>query len=220
MSADNPEPFLCVAGMERSGTTWLARLLADAFNQPCYSRARRFGPERDPVVHGLDREGAGVFRGHWTVRTYPYKAPVVLIVRDPRAQALSSYHFYNKKDLGTHARWVVSKAPRGSSWSEYITEWLARDVVVTRYESLHQDAYGELYGIIRALKLPSEHLPPVDHLRKVVHDNDFRVMQERRTAHRLMRRGLTDEWRNVMSPETVAHINRACSPLMQTLGYS
>jgi len=203
--------------MERSGTTWLARMLADAFDQPAYSRERGFDPSRDAVIHGLDRDGAGVFRGHWTVRNYPYRVPVVMIARDPRAMALSSYYYHDKPDLDVHARWVVSKAPRGSSWSEYILEWLQYGAVWTQYEKLHQDTFDELFNIVRAL--PGKLLPTVAHLEQVAHDNNFQVMTERGTAHSLMRRGLIDEWRGMMAPETVEHIEQEHGAVMKLLGY-
>ena len=222
MSEQEQRPLLmCVTGMQRTGTTWITRLLADCYGVPSLTRDWTWDDveciEIDPVIHGLDRPGPAIRRGHWSLRQYPYpETPVILTVRDPRDEVLSSYYYHKQTDLDAHARWLISQAPRGRSWNDFIIEWQMHGTPVVRYEDLHADPYRTVRRIVEELDLPAL---TDEAINAAIHYNTFSVMVAEGRFHSQMRHGLVGEWKLVMDPRTAAHIVRFCGPLMQRLGY-
>ena len=212
-------PLCCVAGMPRSGTTWLTRMLADAFNVPSLSRIKEWDNKKtaviDPVIYGLERKGKAVRRGHWEAWNYPYlDSPVVVIVRDIRDQAISSYHYYEQTDLDAHARWLVGT--HGEKWRNYVFGWVFYGAPFVRYEDLHSSTYHVLKSTIQSLGLKQ---PDDDHLKQVVKEHTFSRMMRGDKAHKLMRRGKVGDWKREMRPKTAAHLETVCKDVMEHLHY-
>lgn len=212
------KPLLVVVGHERSGTIWTTRMLADALNVPSLSREPPSGqPEyeysADAVIWGKDRPGRPIRRLHYYADAFPYPdVPVLLVIRDPRDNAVSHYHAWTatKTNLHRHALWFA--AGPDSQWARYYRQWLADERVVThvRYEDLHKSTYAELECILKAFELD---VPPPCILR-AISDNEFSEMENHRK-----RRGKVGEWREVMEPRTSDAIWEACRGLMEELGY-
>lgn len=203
--------------MQRTGTTWLARLLADSFKVPSLSRHWRWDGEQktDTVIHGLRRKGYPVRRGHWAAHNYPYpESPVVTIVRDPRDQAVSSFYYREEEKLHDHALWLMGT--HGEKWCDYLVGWWMVNAPFVRYKDLHGDTYGVLVKLIPQLGLE---LPPTSDIRKAVRNNDFKTMEKRGKKHILMRRGLVGEWREIMEPKTANLIKERCADIMEFFGY-
>lgn len=219
MLSERDPPLCCVAGMQRSGTTWLNRMLADAFNVPSLTRDYTWDyPEaakRDPVVYGLDRPGKGIRRGHWTAWQYPYlDSPVVVIVRDIRDQAVSSYHYHQQEDMDAHAKWVCGT--NGEHWRKYVFGWVFYGAPIVRYEDLHGSTYHVLKDVIQQLGLD---LPDDDHLKQVVKEHTFSRMIRGDKKHKQMRRGKVGDWKKEMGPKTAAHLEYVCKDVMEFLQY-
>lgn len=205
-------PFCCVTGIERSGTIWHTRLLADAFGLPGGTRSWRWdNPELDGAVHALDRDGPSVRRGHWYPNAYPYRgSPVVVTCRDPRDVAVSHSHYYNKPDLRAVALWL---APR---WAKFLAEWEKEGVPFSRYEDMLADPSRQLRKVIAGLGLE---MPSDEAIAEAVVTNEFKVMVAEGRKHKEMRKGTAGQWREVMAPETAEAVARAIGPELARWGY-
>lgn len=217
--SERDPPLACVTGMQRSGTTWLNRMIADALNAPSLTRDHTWDrvevAENDPVVYGLDRHGRGVRRGHWTAEQYPYpESPVVVIVRDIRDQTLSSCHYHQQKDFNAHARWVAGT--NCENWRKFVMGWSGYGAPIVRYEDLRTDTLRVLKTTLQLLELD---LPGDERLAGVVHDNNFEVMQKEGRAHKLMRRGMVGEGLSGLMPQTRLRLEYTCADVMRFLGY-
>lgn len=167
----------------------------------------------------------------------------ILIVRDPRdvAPSLANHmrvgidtaikHINNERRM-THDRpgqqqRLFRQRPRG--WSQHARSWLEqRDIPVhmVRYEDLKADTIGA-FG--RALAFAGE---PADAavVRRAVAFSDFAELrgQELRNGFSqspqqpggpFFRRGEAGAWRDELSAEQVARVEKAHGPMMRRLGY-
>ncbi|KAJ8599448.1 hypothetical protein CTAYLR_008035 [Chrysophaeum taylorii] len=91
----------------------------------------------------------------------------VLIVRDPRAVAVSAYHFFREKGpIGKYCREAVWKIAALESlryyWFEKVRE--TNPTLILFYEDLLEDTYAQYYRVATFLRLH----PPIDVMRAVV----------------------------------------------------
>lgn len=211
MELEEPGPRILfyTTGLERSGTIYITRLMADALNVQSGTRGAELDDyTRDPVVWGLDRQSLMIRRVHWFPDEYTKTLPVLLIVRDPRDTAVSQAHFYKKTDFNSHALWV---APQ---WNKFYREWLKDDRVrsVARYRDMVDDPRKEIYRIAKEMGVRD--ILEEENVEKAVNDNSFDNM-----VNYLKRKGGYGGWREILSDSTARTVRSRCLGIMQRLGY-
>lgn len=207
-------PLFIVNGIERSGTTWITRLLAQCLDSPSITRYHdaEYSYKADSVVWGLDRPNRPICRLHYPVSLIPpdyYNIPILLVVRDPRDHAVSHYHastgIMKRPDIDSHARWVAG------TWDIFYSQWLGDERWWMRYEDMHENPYGEIRAAIGAFGLP---IPSDETVTAAIHDNEFSRME-----NHSKRKGKVGEWRASLKPETVHYIEQACGDTMRVFDY-
>lgn len=145
--------WFVVTGIERSGTVWITRLLADALNVPAQT-AYRDPPctyEDDPAVWGSDRQGKCIRRLHAYVDRYPQypyaDVPCVVVMRDPRDLAVSRVdaskyarvtESYDQMAIQLlpiwcdfHQKWDADKRRQRTVCYENMLDWPEQELLLT-----------------------------------------------------------------------------------------
>lgn len=231
-------------GYPKSGTVWLAELMAAYLHLP-YPQNYLLPVLMPSVVHS-----------HW--RYAESRSKCVYIVRDGRDVMVSYYfHFLSEMRSGRSPGWTADRkkkllamrpgvelddvqailpafielefeSPRGIriNWADHVRQWLGGvsngNVAVVRYEDLLVDGPQKLGDAI-------EHLDPRrdrsdDRLKQVFEFLSFRNVtgrepgSEDRSAFR--RKATPGDWRTHFSEEAVATFDRRCGAILAELGYS
>ena len=225
MTDTDADPLLCVIGWWRSGTIWATRLIAQAINSPSQTRYSKipFRYKRDPVVWGEGRPGGIIRRLHKWSHGYQYQSPVVLVVRDPRAVAVSHTYFRgHEKEKGAfdaHFRWTVGNTV--GNWVMYYQAWVKNDKVaaIVRYEDILDNPQVELCTIVEKLVsqgVPIHHTPSSSDIATAVKDNVFDVME-----NHAKRKGIRDDWKGCLSRDVQLwwEVEREKHEIVRRLGY-
>lgn len=235
----NMVPIQYVTGYPKSGTTWVARMLADYLQLPL--------PERSVLPIGC----AAVLHGHREVRSP--KATGLYVLRDGRDALLSLYfHFARQIQLGDFPRmtgWqsrlfpgLVNKqhvranlpafmarqfkrpvASSGLTWAEHI-QWFFNSrhpgLVMVRYEQLLEDPHAVLGTSIERLTGQ-----PVDthRLGRVIEKFSFKNQTGREPGQEdrdsPLRNGRQGDWRNYFTREAAEIFARHCGDALIEAGY-
>jgi aryl sulfotransferase len=167
----------------------------------------------------------------------------LVLVRDPRdvAPSLADYvnwsiddaiAFMNDGDAAWCRRTVSQDAQlrqKLAGWSRHVASWLDQSdipVHLMRYEDLRTDTFAVLCD---ALRFASVTATPAD-VRRAVAFSNFSELQKQEKAKgfceaaqrpgaKFFRRGESGRWRDDLTPEQVARIEKAHGPMMLRLGY-
>lgn len=206
-------PNIFVIGYPRSGTTWLCRLIADAWNCPIGSIHSK------DIFHGHPAEGRDrmgpfvVLHGH----NPPHKVDkglgdfLFFIYRDPRDLIVSISHYFKRPLDECIDDAIDGRKVKGPLWfpiADYVTMWLESDKMdyATQYERLHEDAIGVLAEVELTLKVE-----PSQDFGDVVRRQSFSVRRngsapDRDYHLRHMRKGIIGDWKNHFSVEQLAKV--------------
>ena len=202
-----------VNGLERSGTIWTSRLLAQSLNSPSLTRSPtwdRYGGG-DPAVFGLERPNKPIRRTHYYVNSYRYgEVPMLLVVRNPLDHIVSHRYAWQHgptPDLYAHACWLAPKIVL------FAKQWMADERCVTyvRYEDWHRRPLLEMQRIISAFNLP---MPSDERIQQAIYDNEFSRMD-----NKLKRKGVLGEGRREMDERTIDRVTKICKDFMEEFHY-
>ena len=168
-------------------------------------------------------------------------AGAVVVVRDPRDVAPSLAHYYGTdidaaiafmgnvkaEFCARNDRQANQLRQRLLGWSGFMTSWLEQTdipVHLVRYEDMQSDAARVLRGMLDFARRPATDaeieravaFADFRQLRKQEQDNGF---GEASRAGCFFRRGDTGSWREELTPEQAARIERDHAPMMRRLGY-
>ena len=218
------DPLLCVIGMERSGTIWTTRLIAQAIDSPSQTRYREppFGYDRDPVVWGEGRPGGLIRRLHAPAgpSAYRYQSPVVLVVRDPRSIAVSQIYFHEREReregiFDAHFKYIIQE------WAKYYSAWTKDDRVISvvRYEDMLANPQVELNTVVMDIfraQVPIHRMPNSKEIAATVRDNSFDNMKNWAKGS-----GIRGNWRTHLSKRSRSRWQSpvAKSSIIRELGY-
>ena len=167
----------------------------------------------------------------------------VYVIRDPRDVAVSFAHF-----MGRPMEWAVATLgnPRGAlgtdrctigtqlrqplgSWSDHVTGWTRHEelpVVVVRYEDLLVDAGAQLARAAAVAGVPAQ----PDRVAAAVEEARFEKLQQKENEvgfgerplkmTRFFRRGQAGAWRDELSGDLAAQVERDHGEVMQRFGYA
>ena len=231
-----------IVGYPRSGTTWLAYMLANAIKPdareelslktfgryvPDVNDAYFWAKPSPPELAALP--SPRFLRVH---AAYDPSFPrVVYVLRDPRDTLVSHYHFLRLSRPGfglSLAEFVARDEEHWPvDWSEHVTGWLrvphpAR--LVVRYEELHERPEPVLEHVLAFAGLSA----PPDRVAAAVDESRFDHMQraedrgsiwERKDGEREVRRGEIGGWRDELDEESAGVIARRYGAAMAEAGY-
>jgi hypothetical protein len=229
----------------RSGNTWCRFLLASLISphEPVtFKNIERLIPD----IYVQPKRYLRKLPRPRTIKSHEYFDPrykkVIYIVRDPRDVALSYYRFHLK--FGRFQRdhsieqytdsFVAGELDNYGSWGENVGSWLVArhdhpSFLLLHYETLAADPVAELAKVARFLGIEAttERLAlaversSVDRMRQLeaAQADKWIVTQGRRKDIPFVGAANPGGWKSALSPESVATIEAAWSPLMLWLGY-
>jgi len=208
------EILFVLNGIERSGTIWTTRLLAETLEVGARSRFRDkdapFLHNDDPAVWVIDRPGKFIRRLHFHVRAYPYDyVPCVILTRDPRDVAVSQYEAA-KLETG-YDDYAERLLPL---WQEFHLGWLAdeRAAAWLRYEDLLDATEAVIDITLTRLGLSFD----MARLVRAVDENSFGAMQNRHKG----RYGKAGNWQDHLSPGCADRLWAKYRKVMTVFGYT
>jgi hypothetical protein len=232
-----------VAGYPKSGTTWLTRLLGDAFDCPT---GAGFPPDdvREPATEGQGRSGPFVVRkGHFELVDEPggvvptshrlnYRRitdeGVVFITRDTRDVVCSVRYYWDMPTIEA----TINNMAAGHivcNYNAYMEPWLARpfEFVATDYDALWADTQAETARILAAL---GETVEP-ERITAAVARQSFAARKTHAQEHgqelvmgkdyhvRFYRRGTPGAWKDEFTVYDLALCQQRFGGVMRALGH-
>jgi hypothetical protein len=230
----------------KSGTNWVGYFLALVVaDRATGQRAEPDLDEANQWVRGANSEylGGEPLPGDEDGRSrdprvYKIHAPhdpklrrAIYLVRDPRDVMVSYYYHRQRKtqqQLGLSIdEYVEANDTWPCDWGEHVSGWLdhadSPDVLLLRYEDLKTDTKESFRRIADFcdLRLTDEEL--ADYIER----SSFSNMRQAEAAAgspeagdlRFTRKGVVGDWRNELSPESVALIEQRYGTLMRRLDY-
>src|ERR1700733_6089133 len=171
---------------------------------------------------------------------------IIYIVRDPRDVAISYYHYAIKLDwIDQHCpieefvpRFVAAefdiRAKWAASWSDHVMSWVSMrsqnaDFLLLRYEDMIQNTEQELSRVAAFLKIQltperltrAVQLSSADHMRDLERKEgqEWKLTQRTRQDKPFVRAASSGNWQQALPVGSVALIESAWEPAMQSLGY-
>jgi hypothetical protein len=243
-----PTNLVFIASLAKSGSTWLANMIADLpgfqqYQPAAWTTSLMTIPNHN-VYPGLFHEvkrRLAVVKGHTPgtsanadlLRDSGHR--YLLTVRDPRDQIISGYWY-----LRNHPRHRAHAVAMGLTLEEFITReldprqaqvdrsgwirtWLTnRDPdrsLLIRYEDLLEDANSELERIIRFFGFDVE----ISRIAQIVESHSFtrragRPRGEEDTG-KFLRRAIAGEWQSVFTDQHRTRFESVMEDLIEELGY-
>ena len=228
---------VAVLGYPKSGNTWLTRMVAETLSCPAIGFWGR-PKNRDISMHeGNWSSPYRVFKAHQTLSSIGKHLPdkIIYVMRDPRDVACSAAHYFSiaryreqvdpDADIYSAATDTISHGgvwPHSEqSWSDHVVSYETSKAFFVKYEDLVADAAGVLEKI-------AEHIGAVirdGHINTVVEKYTFQKMKERgeqgkdRISGQFVRKGMPQGFKDELTAEQIAIIERANGETMQRHGY-
>ena len=231
----------------RSGNTWMRFLLANLL-RPGHPATFLDIESRVPDIYKFDdatllsKPHPRVLKSHEPFD--PRYRSVLYLVRDPRAVAVSYFHYQRRVGQVppemTMLTFVGNRFVRGRAgfgrWDDHVAGWLAAGRVrpgfsMVRYEDLVAAPLAELERATRALAIEIPH----GGLDRAIAEASFSRLQELEVAagtawqggrevtsadQRFIRQGTRDGWRQDLDEQSRQLIEHEFGPTMAGLGYS
>jgi hypothetical protein len=233
-----------IASYPRSGNTWTRFLIANLMHperRVTFANIETIIPDATALS---SRELKRVPRPR-LIKTHEYFEPryrkVIYLVRDPRDVALSLYNFRRKyrslDDSYPIEQYVAQRFVRGDldvSWGEHVGSWFGTRMnqpgfLLVRYEDLLQDTARELCrvagflgvaagteGLSQAIERSSANR--LRALEKVEHEA-WVTTKGKRADVPFIAEAVAGSWKQRLPEASVALIESAWGPLMNSIGY-
>jgi hypothetical protein len=233
----------------RSGNTWTRFLIGNLVHQDepvtfknVESRIPEIYLAPDRVLRRLPRPR--VLKSHECFD--PRYKRIIYIVRDPRDVAISYYHYAIKikwidqnypieefvprlvaAEFDIRARWAAS-------WSDHVMSWVSmrnesNGLLLLRYEDMIQNTEQELSRVASFLNFqPTEErltravqLSSADHMRKLEKREslEWQLTKGTRQDKPFVRAAKSGNWEQGLPAASIALIESAWGPVMQSFGY-
>lgn len=232
-----PHHTLFIAGLPKSGTTWLAQLLAGV---PDYKTRWPYDPDGciywhdicEAVFASLPRDLYSVVKLHTRVTPNnlavieKFKMPTVVMYRDPRDQCVSRYfHVLNEPRHRHHRYYRTTSREAGMAhcvdvtleqYVPWVNDWLS--YATAHADRFHLISYADLRinphaAFSSVLKFYDIHLPAAEIagiIERIAANTKFDVAYNLRKRKGTARRGKLGDWRNHLSMEQAERILSAC----------
>ena len=235
-----------IVSYPRSGNTWTRFLVANLIHpeQPAtFANIERLIPDCEAMS---SRYVKRVPRPR-IIKSHEYFDPryprVIYVVRDPRDVAVSFYHYQLKRRKlpeSCSLEQFVTRFVAGEifsfcgPWDDHVNSWRylrrgRREFAMLRYEDLLKDTERELAKAAAVLGVDGNPerlaravaLSSADRMRELekVQSQSWVLTKGTRGDKSFVRRAGQGEWKEVLSPKSIAKIEGAWGALMTELGY-
>ncbi len=244
--SDWPTHLMFVAGLPKSGTTWLAQLLKQI---PGYKPAFVYDPDGCSYDHNVCNS---IFAHlphnvHYVMKLHTHYSPSnmevldrfkirpVIMYRDLRDQCVSRYyHVLNDPTHRHHAQYNSSPQDEAMMHNihltiEYYLPWVEnwRSVMAkqperfleVKYESLRQDTaltFSNVLGFFQ-INLSQDEIDGI--VRKVASQTKFDIKENLKRHKGTARKGIVGDWHNHFNAEHIRVMREKCGQHLIDLGY-
>jgi len=220
--------FIQIIEHEKSGGTWLARLLASYYSKKIMSSRRIQWTNWNSVVRLHNRHQY----------TYNNLSKQLYMLRDGRdvltsyyfhlfyrLQIIESQNFQNIEDIKKNMPkyldlYFNKKLGNKNVWHSHVLYWLPKIKIVVRYEDLLNNTYETLKNLIE--KIDNNHAVEF-RLNEAIHENNFKKLakRERGKENRMSsyRKGIIGDWENYFNKESARIFNDYAGTTLVNLGY-
>jgi hypothetical protein len=243
----SPHRLVFIAGMPKSGTTWLENLVGAV---PGYRKLACYDPRGLLYEHVLDPvvfEHLPV-RGNFFIKTHvgasesgvnalqQHKVPTVVMVRDLRDQCVS--RFYHVLSQPTHRHYDFYKSAErakafshcvevtATEYADWCRGWLRAIqadpslFIVVRYEDVRRDVKSEFVRVLDHFDIALS----VDTAEGLIAEvaaraNEGTPFEERLRKGNTLRGGRIGDWRTHFSAADVEEFKRLANDVLVALGY-
>lgn len=227
-----------LASYPRSGSTWLRFLLFECVTgaQADFSSVDTYGSWKGP---GVLPGGGRLISTH--ERYCDIDRKVIYLARDPRSIILSEYRLRQRQrtaEGGFDAfvpSFVKGKASPFGSWNSHVDYWMASlaarcgHLHLVKYEALRENPEECLADIVRFLGVPVERSViaraiannTLDRMRSKedkAPPQNFKRARSREV--RFVNQGLTQGWKQELTPQQIGLIEKHMESALTGLGYS
>ncbi|MEW6113609.1 MAG: sulfotransferase domain-containing protein [Thermodesulfobacteriota bacterium] len=241
-----PHKVIFIAGMPKSGTTWLEQLLGEI---PAYRVREVHDPcgcvinhdVCDAVFAGLPWNLYSVVKLHTRYTTEnlqvidKFNLHTIVMFRDLRDQCISRYyHVLNEAAHRHHKYYVSSPQLEGIShcievvlehYVPWIRDWLPiiaahpDRFMEVRYETLRADPRSVLADVLAfyGINEPMESIDAM--IAGVKKKTTFNLRKNLNRGSGTARKGVIGDWRNHFTPEHVKRFKEGCGEFLIQLGY-
>jgi hypothetical protein len=235
-----------IAGLPKSGTTWLAQLLAEV---PGYRIRQPTDPDGCVMQHNICKEAfAALPRNRYSVVKYhtqfsetnlaaiqAHHLRTVVMYRDLRDQCVSRYFHVLYDPTHRHHRHYNEVSPETGlshcievtldEYMPWVQRWLPclsqypDKFCEVRYEALSADPVGTLSRVIEfyQIRLSPEQVTGI--VRQVAGRTKFDLRLNLRRKSGTARKGRVGDWRNHFAEEHVHRFKEVCGQFLVELGY-
>lgn len=243
-----PYHLIFIAGLAKSGSTWLADMLADLPGfiryQPAeWTASLTTEPHQDfyPGMLSEVKRRLAIVKGHTpgnaenAAHLRHTATPYLVTVRDPRDQIISGYWYLRNRPnhpahglalsltLNEFLRHELNPATAQIERGDWIRGWLehrdAESSIVVRYEDVLADTKAELAKVLTFLKF-NVSTPKLD---DIVARNSFKRKAGRdpgtEDTRSFYRKGIAGEWKELYSAEHKQLAELAFEDIIEALGY-
>ena len=233
-----------IASYPRSGNTWTRFLIANLM-YPDREVSFKNIEELIPDATALSSKALKRVRSPRIIKSHEYFEPrynkVIYLVRDPRDVALSLYNFRRKYrsvvDTYPVERYIAERFLPGDldvPWNEHVGSWLGArknhpGFLLVRYEDLRQEPARELQRIAAFLGVVANAQALAQAVEKSaakrmrelekVEQDQWITTKGKRADVPFIAEAVAGAWKQKLPPASVALIESAWGPLMNTLGY-
>ena len=219
---------IVVCGFPKSGNTWLTRLLAEIIRCPSAGAFLNDG-YKEQAMEGLNRQSdSRVYKSHLessVVLGNISKDYVIYIIRDIRDIVISTFHYWQDKDMFQSycktKRGFSSGLSAWTSWDNHVRMWLDTGVYWVKYENLLKDTKEECLKILSNLKIAREDYLIEEAIANQAFEKRKREFIESYDDERasLLYKGQAGTYKEEMSKELQDFIVQENFSIMSYLGY-
>lgn len=240
--------LIFIAGLPKSGTTWLAQLLQEI---PGYQPAYVYDPDECSSLHNIciDIFSHIPKNGHYIMKLHTHYSPEnmqvldkfninpIVMYRDLRDQCVSRYfHALNDPTHRHYALYNSLSKDEGMTHNletalEYYLSWIENWLTEinkqpnrfyeVRYEALRENPSRTLFGILNfyGINLPEEKIEGI--VQKVASQTKFDLKQNFQKKHNksTARKGIIGDWRNHFNEEHIRYFKEKSGQHLIKLGY-
>lgn len=229
-------PLYIVTEYPKSGGSWLSMMLSEYMDIP-FPRNRR--PKiTSSIMHGhmsyspfmknvtcLFRDGRDVIVSLYYHLLFENDKNSPIQVSRTR----SDLDFRNIDDIRSnlpdfieyvHSNEIKSSSPFKFTWSEFVRDWIDKDVNMVKYENLINDCFGTMKTLLESI---TNNSIDENRLNEIIHKYSFENQTKRKPGQEdiksFIRKGQPGDWKEKFTRESAKKFNNYYCQEMIKLGY-
>lgn len=237
---------IIICGYPKSGNTWLTRLTAEIVGCPVMGFwCEPFTKEM--ATEGLERESdCQCFKAHHSIvemrNTFIGYAngneKLIYVMRDPRDVIVSASHYYRFKKprfnrllnaqkfkLDTLTKGLLKGTNEGFwlrvPWKEHVIGYLNSGALIIKYETLKANPLSEAKRICEYLNIERNENSLIASIQNQSFEKKKKILLDSNLLGEanFLRKGISGEWKEVLSSKNIRMINEEIGDFLEKLGY-